>query len=58
MNINEHPIKSNKSMELMRTRLACTTGNLIQLLMRCEVKLNHLERRSMYERAQVIDVQI
>jgi len=45
-------------MELMRTRLSSTTGNLIQLLMRCEVKLNHLERRSMYERAQVIDVQI
>ena len=58
MHINEHPIKSNKSMELMRTRLSSTTGNLIQLLMRCEVKLNHLERRSMYERAQVIDVQI
>ena len=44
--------------ELMRCRLSSTTGNLVQLLMRSEVKLNHLERRSMYERAQVIDVQI
>jgi hypothetical protein len=33
--------------ELMRIRTSCTTGNLVQLLMRTELKLNYLERRSM-----------
>jgi hypothetical protein len=33
--------------ELMRIRASCTTGNLVQLLMRTELKLNFIERRSM-----------
>jgi hypothetical protein len=33
--------------ELMRIRASCTTGNLVQLLMRTEMKLNFMERRSM-----------
>eukprot|EP00972_Heterocapsa_arctica_P022419 3296814-Heterocapsa_arctica.AAC.1 len=31
----------------MRMRLSCTTGNLVQLLMRCELNFNFMERRSM-----------
>jgi hypothetical protein len=33
--------------ELLRIRASCTTGNLVQLLMRSEAKLNFIERRSM-----------
>eukprot|EP00972_Heterocapsa_arctica_P061132 9013793-Heterocapsa_arctica.AAC.1 len=31
----------------MRIRASCTTGNLVQLLMRSDLKLNFIERRSM-----------
>jgi hypothetical protein len=41
--------------ELMRIRASCTTGNLVQLLMRTELKLNYIERRSMKFYAKVND---
>jgi hypothetical protein len=41
--------------ELMRIRASCTTGNLVQLLMRTELKLNFLERRSMKYYAKAHD---